>query len=62
MPCLPPPPSTETEIVTFPRPTRGDLELASVTEVTERAMYAMYDAMRGAAVGAQRTGVGRRRK
>ena len=54
------PPPCETPTVTVPRDcARLAAELAAVTEVSERAMYAMYDLMRGAVAG--RTSAGRRR-
>ncbi len=61
MPLLPPPCTESTLHISFPREnTRIAAELAAVTEVTERAVYAMYDAMRGAQTSRQRTAAGRR--
>jgi len=59
---LPPPPPSSTQTVTVPRDcARLAAELAAVTEVSERAVWAMYDAMRGAVTGGRKTAAGRRR-
>jgi hypothetical protein len=44
----------------LPRPSRDVDALILITEVSERAVYAMYDMMRGAQTGAQKTVAGRK--
>lgn len=55
-----PPADTQIETVSFPRPSKDAHILSQVTEVTERSMFAMYDAMRGAQCGAGKTAPKRR--
>lgn len=61
MQCLRPAATEIAVEVNVPRASKRDLKLVDVTEVSERAVYAMYDAMRGAAKGAQKTAPSRKR-
>ncbi len=53
------PPAVECSIE-IPRGEYGAAELVEITEVCERSMWAMYDAMRGAVTGQAKTAPGRR--
>lgn len=55
------PPADAYEMPSFPKGDFGASDLIGVTEVCERSMWAMYDAMRGAFTGQQKTAPSRRR-